>query len=54
MADLVRDKDWLLKAREDVLELLKVDPYLERPALKPLREFLLREGKLQLENLKTS
>jgi ATP-dependent DNA helicase RecG len=54
MADLVRDKDWLLKAREDVLELLKNDPHLEKTENRPLREFLIREGRLQLEFLKTS
>lgn len=54
MAELVRDKDWLLKAREDVLELLKTDPHLEKPENRPLREFLIREGRLQLEFLKTS
>jgi ATP-dependent DNA helicase RecG len=54
MADLVRDKDWLIKAREDVIELLQVDPHLDRPGQKPLREFLAREGRLQMELLKTS
>jgi ATP-dependent DNA helicase RecG len=54
MADLVRDKDWLLKAREDVLELLRQDPHLDAQASRPLRDFLMREGRLQLENLKTS
>ena len=54
MANLVRDRDWLLKAREDVIELLKTDPHLEHSPHRPLREFLAREGRLQLEFLKTS
>jgi hypothetical protein len=35
MADLVRRREWLLKAREDVLELLKSDPQLEKVASRP-------------------
>ncbi len=54
IADLVRDKDWLLRAREDVIELLKGDPNLEFPENAAFRTFLDREGRLQGERLKTS
>ncbi|MFN7685297.1 MAG: ATP-dependent DNA helicase RecG [Oligoflexia bacterium] len=54
MADLVRDRDWLIKAREDAIDLLKTDPNLDQPQNRPLRDFLVREGRLQMEFLKTS
>jgi ATP-dependent DNA helicase RecG len=54
MANLVRDRDWLLKARNDALELLKTDPSLQNPPLRPLRRFFEKEGKIQFEWLKTS
>ncbi|MBC7691600.1 MAG: ATP-dependent DNA helicase RecG [Methylotenera sp.] len=54
LADIVRDRDWLLKAREDAQELLKTDPNLEQSENLPLRRYYEREGKLQFERLKTS
>jgi ATP-dependent DNA helicase RecG len=54
IADLVRDKEWLLRAREDVVALLKTDPKLDRPENFAFRAFLDREGRLQGERLKTS
>ena len=54
IADLVRDKDWLLRAREDVVELLKLDPRLENPENSAFRAYIDREGHLQGERLKTS
>jgi ATP-dependent DNA helicase RecG len=54
IADLVRDKDWLLRAREDAIALLKTDPDLQRPENAPFNEFLRREGRIQGERLKTS
>ncbi len=54
MANLVRDKDWLLKARDDARDLLKSDPDLLRPDNLALRQYFEREGKLQLERLRTS
>lgn len=54
IADLVRDRDWLLKARDDAMELLKSDPDLTLPENTPLRSYYDREGKLQAERLKTS
>mgnify|MGYP003351494893 CR=1 FL=1 len=54
IADLVRDKDWLLRAREDIVELLKLDPRLENPENSAFRAYIDREGHLQGERLKTS
>ena len=54
LAHLVRDKDWLIKAREDALALLKNDPELIDPANLPLRKYYEREGGQQFERLKTS
>lgn len=54
IADLVRDREWLLKARDDAMELLKSDPELTLPEHSPLRSYFDREGRLQGERLKTS
>lgn len=54
LANLVRDQDWLLKARDDATQILRDDPELLDPAHQPLRKFFEREGKLQSERLKTS
>lgn len=54
MANLVRDRDWLLKAREDAEELLNTDSNLERPSNQELRRYFEREGKIQFERLGTS
>lgn len=54
IADLVRDREWLLKAREDAIILLKSDPLLTLPENKPLRAYYEREGSLQFDRLKTS
>ncbi|MBC7387524.1 MAG: ATP-dependent DNA helicase RecG [Cryobacterium sp.] len=54
LADLVRDREWLFRAREDALELLKSDPDLTLADHSPLRNFFEREGKLQGDRLKTS
>ena len=54
LADLVRDRDWLLVARDDALDLLKADPDLLLPEHSPLRIYFEREGKLQGDRLKTS
>ena len=52
MADLVRDQDWLLKARNDALELIQLDPNLEHSSHAPLRRFFEKEGSLQFERLR--
>jgi ATP-dependent DNA helicase RecG len=54
LADLVRDRDWLLVARDDAIDLLKSDPDLLLPEHSPLRIYFEREGKLQGDRLKTS
>ncbi len=54
IADLVRDREWLLKARDDAMELLKSDPDLALPEHAPLKSYFEREGRLQGERLKTS
>ncbi len=54
LADLVRDREWLIKARDDAQTLLREDPDLELPEQLPLRRYFEREGKLQFERLKTS
>lgn len=54
LANLIRDQDWLLKARDDVIELLKEDPDLTKTVYTPLRNYYEREGVLQSERLRTS
>jgi ATP-dependent DNA helicase RecG len=54
LADLVRDRDWLLVARDDAMDLLKADPDLTLPEHASLRAYFEREGKLQGDRLKTS
>lgn len=54
LANIVRDREWLLKARDDVTELIQQDPNLEKPEHLPLRRYFEREGNLQFERLKTS
>jgi ATP-dependent DNA helicase RecG len=54
LANLVRDREWLFKARADAEILLQMDPDLELPAHAPLRRYYEREGNLQFERLKTS
>ncbi|MCC7442826.1 MAG: ATP-dependent DNA helicase RecG [Bdellovibrionales bacterium] len=54
MANLVRDQEWLFRARDDAQELLRHDPELEKPVHRPLRSYYEREGKVHFERLKTS
>ena len=54
LASLIRDRDWLVTAREDAMTLLKEDAELQDPTHLRLREYYLREGSLQSERLKTS
>ena len=54
LAHLVRDQAWLIKARDDAMALLKVDPDLLSAEHLPLRRYYEREGKTQFERLKTS
>jgi ATP-dependent DNA helicase RecG len=54
LANLVRDQSWLLKARDDASDLLKLDPELELPVNARLRRYYERDGKIQFDRLKTS
>jgi ATP-dependent DNA helicase RecG len=54
LAHLVRDQEWLIRARDDATDLLREDPELTRPENAPLRRFFDRDGHTQLERLKTS
>lgn len=54
IADLVRDQEILFKARDEAIELLKIDPDLKRDEHKSLSQFINEEGKKQFSLLKTS
>ena len=54
MANIVRDHEWLTRAREDALALLREDPDLIQSNHWLLRRYYEREGKLQSDRLKTS
>jgi ATP-dependent DNA helicase RecG len=54
IASLIRDQEWLFKARDDVMELLKVDPLLKSPDSKPFKNYLETSGKIESAHLKTS
>jgi ATP-dependent DNA helicase RecG len=54
LANLVRDREWLLRARDDAALLLKEDPELLDNENSRLRRYYEREGKIQFERLKTS
>jgi len=54
MANLVRDKDWLLQARDRAINLLQTDADLMKSEHKALRAYYEREGTLQLGRLKAS
>ena len=54
MASLVRDQDWLLKAREDVITLFKQDPTLSSNESKNFKLYLENFGKQESAHLRTS
>ena len=54
MANLVRDKDWLLQARDRAINLLQTDPDLLKTEHRSLRAYYEREGTLQLGRLRAS
>ncbi len=54
IASLVRDQDWLIKARDDVMQILKADPSLKLPENRPFKAYLETSGKLESAHLKTS
>jgi len=53
MGNIVRDRDWLLKARNDAIEILQNDPDLFRAENVRLRKYFEREGSKQFENFRT-
>ena len=53
IANLVRDAEWLQRAREDAIQILKEDPDLKLPQHHSLREYFIREGGVQFERLQT-
>ncbi len=54
LANLVRDRAWLLVARDDAMEVMKVDPDLTMPKHLPLRRYYEKEGGIQFARLNTS
>jgi ATP-dependent DNA helicase RecG len=54
LANLVRDRDWLIRARDDASLLLKEDPDLTLSEHTALRKYYEREGRIQFDRLKTS
>ena len=54
IASLVRDQDWLTKARNDVIEILAKDPELNDPENSPFKKYLQGSGKTEASQLKTS
>lgn len=54
LANLVRDREWLIKARDDAQDLLQFDPDLTAPEHSRLRAYFERDGKTQFERLRTS
>jgi ATP-dependent DNA helicase RecG len=54
LANIVRDREWLIRARDDASALLKEDPELLLPQHASLRKYYEREGRLQFDRLKTS
>jgi ATP-dependent DNA helicase RecG len=53
MANLVRDHELLVRARNEAIEVLKTDPEFKLTAHEPLRNYYQREGRFQAERLKT-
>ena len=54
IASLVRDQDWLMKARDDVIDLLKEDPDLKKSENAPFLRYVQNQGKTESGRLKTS
>ena len=54
IASLIRDQEWLSKAREDVLELLKTDPELKTAENSLFKAYLANSGRHESAHLKTS
>ena len=54
LASLIRDQEWLVKARDDVIELLLNDPELNSSENHSFRTYLQNNGKDEASQLKTS
>lgn len=54
IAHLVRDQEWLIRARDDVLELLKADPQLKLPEHAAFKKYLQTSGKIEKSHLRTA
>lgn len=54
LANLVRDKEWLLKARDDAMEVMREDPELILPRHLSLRRYFEQEGGIQFARLSTA
>ena len=54
IANLVRDQEWLTKARDDVIDLLKNDPELKLSENAPFKSYLANSGRHESAHLKTS
>lgn len=54
IADLVRDREILLQARDDAMTLLNEDLHLTLPQHASFRNYLIRDGKKQFHRLMTS
>jgi ATP-dependent DNA helicase RecG len=54
IADLVRDRDLLLKARDDAMAILTEDLHLSLPKHSSFRKYFLKEGAQQFHRLMTS
>jgi ATP-dependent DNA helicase RecG len=47
IANLVRDQEWLNKAREDVIQLMKNDPELQASGNTPFKRYLQNTGRIE-------
>jgi ATP-dependent DNA helicase RecG len=54
IASLVRDQDWLIRARDEVIDLMKRDPDLKLPENLPFKRYREAQGKVESGHLKTS
>jgi ATP-dependent DNA helicase RecG len=54
LANLVRDRDWLFKARDDAMAIIHEDLELALPKNEGFRKYFNREGGAQYQRLKTS
>jgi ATP-dependent DNA helicase RecG len=54
IGNLVRDQEWLVRAREEVIEMLRIDPDLSAPEHGNFKRYLKREGQRVEGHLRTS